>query len=310
MRKLSCASDPDSGAGRERAAATMSATRVRKRAKDAAIVRQRYKLPPRQRRTFDIALRFLHGDDIIAMSNAVTLSSDRHMESAREYTPLRSDHPPAGHEWTEASGASVDAVVLQVDATVSNVHGLAWLIERRDDGILTRLSELHAQAREAGWSWAELAHARLAVLRPRRAEINALGQAYAGGMLPGAVETTRRLRRAGVSVTIASEVAQEALFGVANALGLGTDEILAPRLRFDTLGAYVGCDVAALLRDRAEREENGARTIYVGTRHSEMLAPTDADSFVAFTGVVAREGVPSAARSVETFMELGTLLLP
>jgi hypothetical protein len=41
-----------------------------------------------------------------------------------------------------------------------------------------------------------------------------------------------------------------------------------------------------------------------------MLAPADAGSFVAFTGVVARDGVPSAARSVETFTELAALLLP
>jgi phosphoglycolate phosphatase-like HAD superfamily hydrolase len=204
----------------------------------------------------------------------------------------------------------VDGVVLQIDATVSNVHGLAWLIERRDDGILTRLSELHAHAKEAGWSWVELSRARLAVLRPRRAEINALGQAYVAGMLPGVVETTRRLRRAGIAVTIASEVAQEALFGVANALGLGTAEILAPRLRFDTLGAYTGCDVSALLRDREEREANGEHTVYVGTRQSEMLAPVEPGAFVAFTGVVARDGMPSASRSVDSFTALGALLVP
>jgi phosphoserine phosphatase len=232
------------------------------------------------------------------------------MEPAREYTSLHADRLSTRDERSDASSGGVDSVVLQVDATVSNVHGLAWLIERRDDGILTRLSELHAQAKEAGWSWAELSRARLAVLRPRRAEINALGQAYVGGLLPGVLETTRRLRRAGISVTIGSEVAQEALFGVANALGLGTDEILAPRLRFDTLGAYTGCDVTALVRDRAERDANGGRTVYVGTRQSEMLAPAEADAFVAFTGVVARDSVSPGSRTVDSFAELGALLVP
>jgi phosphoglycolate phosphatase-like HAD superfamily hydrolase len=232
------------------------------------------------------------------------------MESAREYTPFHGDRVSGRHERSDVSAGGVDAVVLQVDATVSNIHGLAWLIERRGDGILTRLSELHAQAKEADWSWAELSRARLALLRPRRAEINALGQAYVGGMLPGVVDATRRLRRAGISVTIASEVAQEALFGVANALGLGTAEILAPRLRFDTLGAYVGCDVTALLRDRELRDAQEGRIVYVGTRQSEMLAPAEAGAFVAFTGVVARDDVPSASRSVDTFADLGALLVP
>jgi phosphoserine phosphatase len=213
----------------------------------------------------------------------------------------------------ESAIPGVDTVVLQVDSTVSSIHGLAWLIERRGDGILTRLSELHAQAKEAGWSWAELSRARLSILRPRRAEINALGQAYLGGMLPGVVDATRRLRRAGVSVSIASDVAQEALFGVANALGLGTAEILAPRLRFDTLGAYVGCDLPAVRpgSDDAVRDAGAdTRTVYVGTRQSEMLAPTEPDAFIGFTGVVAREGVSPAKRSVDSFDDLALLLVP
>jgi phosphoglycolate phosphatase-like HAD superfamily hydrolase len=234
------------------------------------------------------------------------------MESAREYTPFRSDLASASRrERIEPAIPSVEAVVLQVDATVSDVHGLAWLIERREDGILTRLSELHAQAKEASWSWAELSRARLSLLRPRRAEINALGQAYLAGLLPGVVDTTRRLRRAGISVSIASEVAQEALFGVAHALGLGPSEILAPRLRFDTLGAYVGCDLSALRADAELRDVgDGARTVYVGTRHSEMLAPAEVDAFIAFTGVVALEGASPATRRVDSFADLGALLVP
>jgi hypothetical protein len=236
------------------------------------------------------------------------------MESAREYTSIRSDLPSASRrERGETAIPGVDTVVLQVDSTVSSIHGLAWLIERRGDGILTRLSDLHAQAKAAGWSWAELSRARLSLLRPRRAEINALGQAYLGGMLPGVVDATRRLRRVGISISIASDVAQEALFGVANALGLGTSEILAPRLRFDTLGAYIGCDVPASrpgADDELRAADADARTFYVGTRHSEMLPLTEPDAFIAFTGVVAREGAPPAKRSVDSFEDLALLLVP
>lgn len=237
------------------------------------------------------------------------------MEFAHDYTPLRSDAASAARlERGDAATSSPEAVVLQVDATVSNIHGLAWLMERRDAGILARLSELQAEAKEAGWSLAELSRARLSLLKPRRAEINALGQAYLGSMLPGAVDAVRRLRRAGISVAIASEVAHEALFGVANALGLGTAEIIAPRLRFDTLGAYVGCDVSALVAasasDESDLRSTIAHTVFVGTRPSELLAPTERDSFVAFTGVVAREGLPPAQRSVDNFADLALLLVP
>jgi hypothetical protein len=239
------------------------------------------------------------------------------MEPARGYTPFRPDAASMPRaERHQISSASVSAVVLQVDATVSRVHGLAWLMERRDAATLTRLSELQAKATEGAWSVIDLTRARLSYLRPRRAEINALGQAYLAEMLPGVVDAVRRIRRTGIAVSIASEVATEALFGVANAIGIGTQELHGPRLRFDALGAYVGGDIAPRRVD-AEADVEGflpnaaaPRTLYVGTRQSELLAPTERDAFIAFTGVVAREGFAAPYESVDSFADLADLLAP
>jgi hypothetical protein len=238
------------------------------------------------------------------------------MESARDYTPYRSDVASTQmRERHDASSRLADVVVLQVDSTVSAIQGLAWLIERRDPSVLTRLSELQAEAREEGWTWRDVARARLSVLRPRREEINALGQAYLKAMLPGAVEAAHRMRRAGISVALASEVAAEALFGVANALGVGPADIQAPHLRFDALGAFVS---SSLPMPAAEEESDplaagtsspAPRTLYVGTRPSELLTQAQRDSFVAFTGVVAREGVSGARETIGSFAELPALVL-
>jgi len=41
-----------------------------------------------------------------------------------------------------------------------------------------------------------------------------------------------------------------------------------------------------------------------------LLGPADAGAFVAFTGVVARDGMSSASRTVDNFADLGALLAP
>jgi hypothetical protein len=234
------------------------------------------------------------------------------MESAREYTPF---HPVDGAAFRPnrhgSPAGQFDAVVLQVDATVSSLHGLAWLMGRRDARVVARLSDLQADALEGGWSWGELARARLKLLRPRRAEINELGSAYLASLQPGVVEAVQQLRRAGIAVALASEVAAEALFRVAVALDVSPDEIVAPRIRFDALGAYVGCELpdSRTGRTRDTVGPHGARTLFVGPRRTEMIAEGEDDAFLAFTGVVSREGLTDASESVVSFHDLTTRLL-
>src|SRR5439155_18194275 len=115
----------------------------------------------------------------------------------------------------EATGRRPDAVVLQVDGTVSRVDGLAWLAARRDDDTMARLADLQRDAAAQRWAWPDLTRARPKHLRPRRAEVNELGAAYLAALVPGAVEAAQALRRAGISVSLASDLAAEALFGVA-----------------------------------------------------------------------------------------------
>lgn len=198
---------------------------------------------------------------------------------------------------------NVAAVVFQVDATVSSIQGLAWLTDRRDATARTRLAEIEAQAAEEGWTPSEIARARLACLRPRRAELNALGRAYLDALSPGVIDAAHRIRRTGITVGLASDVAVEALFGVANALGVTPSEIHAPSVRFDALGAYAGSDV------RVPMSTNGSPMVYVGTHRFTLFTHVATSTFVAFTGVVAQEGTAFApSASVSTFSELATLI--
>lgn len=198
-------------------------------------------------------------------------------------------------------------VVLQVDGAVSGIHGLAWLTAQRDQATGLRAEALRRQAAAEGWSRAQLARASLALLRPRRAEVKALGAAYLASLTPGVIEAAHRMRRAGVAVELAGEVAVEAMLGVAGALGVTPDAIHAPRIRFDALGAYTGCEVSDEMMPIAHGYTSGrTRRVYVGTGAPEQKA-AGADHFVRFTGVVAHEG-PNRGEHVESFADLADLV--
>jgi hypothetical protein len=195
-------------------------------------------------------------------------------------------------------------VVLQVDGVVSRVQGLAWLMSQRDASTLRKLADLQVEAMADGWTADELVRGRLSCLRPRRAEINALGRAYLDGLAPGVVNAAHRIRRAGITVELSGEVGVESLFHVADALGVTPEAINAPRLRFDALGSYSGCDLSG--RATASAEQGGR--LFVGTRQSESLVDGTRDAFVRYTGFVAHEGI-SSATSVASFADLAELVL-
>jgi hypothetical protein len=233
------------------------------------------------------------------------------MESARELSaPRLGEAGSYSVERHEAAGRRPDAVVLQVDATVSSIDGLAWLAAHRDAATADRLAQLQRDAAAQRWGWADLTRARLKHLRPRRAEVNELGAAYLAALLPGAAEAAHALRRAGIAISLASDVAAEALFGIATALGVSPNELYAPRLRFDAIGAYVGCDLNTARVDDASDATGSpslastTRTMFVGTRRTAVFAPRLTDEFVAFSGVVAREGLSDGLVTVATFPEL------
>jgi hypothetical protein len=237
-------------------------------------------------------------------------SQDFDMDAARE---LASPHTGGALPYSaerHAASARPETIVLQVDATVSSLDGLTWLTGHRDAECGAQLAALQ----ERDWSWADLAQARLKLLRPRRAEINELGAAYRGALLPGAADAVASLRRAGVAVLLSSDVAAEALFGVAAALGVGPDELLAPHLRFDAIGSFAGSALPSSNLLNASAETPGLAGVtrarwFVGTRRSAMFVPRASDAFVAFTGVVAREGRSDALASVSSFDDLAALAL-
>ncbi len=226
-----------------------------------------------------VRLLFMQASGIMGVTNQSETGGCRAMEPAREFTPSDvGDALPYLVDRDDQALHRPEAVVLQVDSTVSSLDGLGWLTARRGAEMGHRLEALRKEAAAQRWSWADLTRARLKHLR------------------------VAELRRAGVSIALASDLAAEALFGVATALGVSPDELRAPRLRFDAIGAYVGCDFGVAYA-------SSPRTLFVGTRRSEHFAPRGTDAFIAYAGVIAREGPSDANATVASFQDLTALVL-
>ena len=89
---------------------------------------------------------------------------------------------------------------------------------------------------------------RLAEIRPRREEVDALSRAYVDAIAPARREAIARIRRTGVQVVLVSGGLRVArCFGLAFHLGLGPSDVHAVSIHFDALGAYAGYDASSPL---------------------------------------------------------------
>jgi phosphoserine phosphatase len=208
-------------------------------------------------------------------------------------------------------------VILDVDSTVSGIEGIDWLARQRGDVVAYRVATLTNDAMRGAVPLDDVYAARLAAIRPRRGELDALSAAYVGAIAPNCVETVARLRRAGVHVVLVSSGLRHALIRLALQLGVELGDLHAVDIRFDAGGAYTGFDTTSPLVTA-----NGKRVLIAGLSlerpvlmmgdgATDLAARDAVDCFVAFTGFVTRDAVVKRANAaVGSFDELATLVLP
>jgi phosphoserine phosphatase len=178
-------------------------------------------------------------------------------------------------------------VILDVDSGISRIDGLSWLAARRGDVIARRVAVLLPQIRAGdGQAYAEC----LALIRPRRDDVDALSRAYVDALVPDGVDAIAQLRRRGVRVVVVSRGPRHAMYRLAFRLAIDLDDVHAMRIRFDALGAYVGFDHASPLTTA-----DGRRAV---------LAQLDLEQPVLVVG----DG--PAERPIASFSELVSIVLP
>lgn len=203
-----------------------------------------------------------------------------------------------------------DAVVLDVDSTVSLDEGIDVLAASL--GVGDRVAELTRGAMGGGMLFQDALRARLELMRPSRAAIEALPPAV---LSPGVAEFVRDLHAAGKEVFLVSGGFRQMIDPLAERIGLPPGHVVANNLLFGPGGEYAGFDeteptsrtggkaraVAAIKRDNPR-----LRTVVViGDGVTDMEARPPADAAIGFGGVVVRPRVEAEADwFVYTFAEL------
>lgn len=147
---------------------------------------------------------------------------------------------------------------------------------------------------------------RLALVRPSRAHLEALGRLYVDRLVPDARETIAALRAEGVGVRIVSGGLLPAVLAVARAVGVPDDHVAAVDVYFDHHGEFTGWQSDSPLAYSYGKREQLARwngelqrpVLMIGDGVTDLEARPPADAFVAFAGIVVRDPVIAAADAV------------
>ena len=205
------------------------------------------------------------------------------------------------------------SVLFDCDSTLTAMEGIEELARDHRPEI-ARLTEL---AMRGAVPLEQVYGRRLDLIRPTRAQVEAIGARYVDAIVPGAVETFGRLRGAGITVQILSGGLGPAVRTLARHLGIDDAQVAAVEMHFGPSGEYLGFDAASpLVRSGGKRhwiESAGASLprpmLLVGDGATDLEARPALDAFAAFTGVVAREEVVRRADIVIAGPSL-TALLP
>lgn len=204
-------------------------------------------------------------------------------------------------------------VVFDCDSTLVAVEGVDELAGEHAAAIRA----LTDAAMDGGVPLEEVYGRRLALIRPTRAQVEALGRRYIETLVPGARECVAALRAAGCDVRVLSGGLRPAVEALARELGIAPEAVAAVDVRFDARGDYAGFDDASpLARAGGKAEVLDAwglprPALLVGDGATDLEARPAVDAFAAFVGVVRRAAVVEAADVVlDDLMQVLALARP
>ena len=206
------------------------------------------------------------------------------------------------------------SVVLDVDSTLCGIEGVDWLAKRRGPDVARRIEALTDRAMNGELALDAVYGARLDVVRPTRADVAALADAYRHELAPGAADAVAAFQRAGMRVVLVSGGLRQAIEPLATALGT---ELQAVDIVFSAGGDYAGFDSASPLTTQSGKRDVVAGlglprpAAAVGDGATDLAMKERVDRFVAFTGFVSRAHVVAEADDVAaSFDEVVRLLGP
>lgn len=215
-----------------------------------------------------------------------------------------------------APAASFRLIFFDCDSTLTTIEGIDELARLK--GQYDHIADLTRRAMDGEIKLEEVFAARLDLLRPTRADLRCIAQAYRETVVPDAKEAIAALRFAGCEVYVVSGGLLPAVQEFARSLGLPGRCVRAVPLQFDQLSGqwwryerdryggnpderYLGLPPTPLIETQGKRqiiaELSGAekRTMLIGDGITDLEARDAVKLFVGFGGAVTRERVAAEA---------------
>jgi phosphoserine phosphatase len=207
-------------------------------------------------------------------------------------------------------------VFFDCDSTLTAIEGIDELAQLKSQ--FDHIADLTRRAMDGEIKLEEVFAARLDLLRPTRADLRRIAQAYRDTIVPDAKEVIAALRFAGCRVYIVSGGLLPAVQDFARSLSLPRQYVRAVPIEFDQLAGqwwrynrhqyggnpderYLAFAPTPLTETQGKRtiiaEISGAekRTMLVGDGITDLEARDAVKLFVGFGGIVRRERVAAEA---------------
>lgn len=199
---------------------------------------------------------------------------------------------------------SLKIIAFDCDSTLSAIEGIDELARLRGPEVFREVEAMTNDAMNGKLSVEAVFARRLEIIRPKRADAEAVGRRYVETVEPTAEATIAGLKERGWTPVIISGGFRQLIAPLAAHLGI--TRIEAVDLFFNDDGSYRGHDVAyPTTRSggkpdvvvRLKRELTPERFIMVGDGVSDLETKPEVDRFVGFGRYVTREKVRREAHA-------------
>jgi phosphoserine phosphatase len=207
-------------------------------------------------------------------------------------------------------------IIFDCDSTLSAIEGIDELARMRGPMVFAEVEAMTTAAMEGKIPVEDVFARRLAIIKPRRADVDAVGRLYVERVEATALATIKQLKAAGWTPVILSGGFRQAIAPLAAHLGIARVE--AVDLCFDAAGDYTGYDADfPTTRSggkpecivRLKRELAPVRTVMVGDGVSDLEAKPVVDRFVGFGRYIQRAKVKAGAHAfISSLADLPALL--
>lgn len=198
----------------------------------------------------------------------------------------------------------LNLIIFDCDSTLSAIEGIDELGRLRGPDVFARVEAMTHDAMNGKISVESVFGERLRIIKPRAADVAAVGRHYIDTVEPTALATLAALRAAGWTPLILSGGFRNAIRPLADYLGIARVE--AVDLFFDAAGNYTGFDQSYPTTRSGGKPEviralkaelRPARVVMVGDGVSDLETQPEVDSFIGFGRYVAREKVRNQSRA-------------